>query len=102
MLLSFIQYECHSNDIQKATVEHIVRNEDSAMQVHTSLRLRPFSGRVPRPYNEVDYEKWRSNVEFLLKDTTQSDLYKSRKLLESLLIPAIDIVKHRNLPLMCI
>lgn len=71
-----------------------MRNEDSALQVHTSLRLRPFSRRVPRPNNEVDYEAWRSNVELLLKDTTQSDLYKSRKLLESLLSPAIDIVKH--------
>jgi len=71
-----------------------VRNEDSALQVHTSLRLRPFSGRSPRSNNEVDYETWRSNVELLLKDTTQSDLYKSRKLLESLLSPAIDIVKH--------
>lgn len=81
-------------EIQKVIVEHIVRNEDSALQVHTSLRLRPFSGRVPRPNNEVDYETWRSNVELLLKDTTQSDLYKSRKLLESLLPPAIDIVKH--------
>ncbi|KAJ8339479.1 hypothetical protein SKAU_G00362650 [Synaphobranchus kaupii] len=81
-------------DIQKVIVEHIVRNEDSAMQVHTSLRLRPFSGRCPRPNNEVDYETWRSNVELLLKDTKQSELYKSRKLLESLSSPAIDIVKH--------
>lgn len=81
-------------DIQKVIVEHIVRNEDSTLQVHTSLRFRPFSGRVPRPNNEVYYETWRSNVELLLKDTTQSDLYKSRKLLESLLSPAIDIVKH--------
>lgn len=81
-------------DIQKVIVEHIVRNEDSALQVHTSLRLRPFSGRSPHPNNEADYETWRSNVELLLKDTTQSDLYKSRKLLESLSSPAIDIVKH--------
>lgn len=81
-------------DVQKVIVEHIVRNEDSALQVHTSLRLRPFSERVPGPNNEVDYETWRSNVEFLLKDTTQSHLYKSRKLLESLLSPAIDVVKH--------
>lgn len=81
-------------DIQKVIVEHIIRNEDPALQVHTSLRLRPFSGRFPRPNNEVDYETWCSNVELLLKDTTQTDLYKSRKLLESLLSPAIDIVKH--------
>ncbi|XP_013855936.1 modulator of apoptosis 1, partial [Austrofundulus limnaeus] len=86
--------DVNPSDIQKVIVEHIVRNEDSALQVHTSLRLRPFSGRVPRPNSEVDYETWRSNVELLLKDMTQSDLYKSRKLLESLLSPAIDIVKH--------
>lgn len=81
-------------EIQKVIVEHIVRNEDSAMHVNTALRLRPFSGRLPRPNNEADYETWRSNVGLLLKDTRQSDLHKSRKLLESLLSPAIDIVKH--------
>ncbi|KAI3357325.1 hypothetical protein L3Q82_015770 [Scortum barcoo] len=69
-------------DIQKVIVEHIVRNGDPALQVHTSLRLRSFSGRCPRLNNEVDYETWCSNVELLLKDTT------------SLLSPAIDIVKH--------
>ncbi|KAK0146798.1 Tafazzin [Merluccius polli] len=81
-------------EIQKVIVEHIVRSEDSAMHVNTALRLRPFSGRLPRPNNEADYETWRSNVGLLLKDTRQSDLHKSRKLLESLLSPAIDIVKH--------
>ncbi|XP_037553079.1 uncharacterized protein LOC119429540 [Nematolebias whitei] len=84
-------------DIQKVIVEHIVRNEDSALQMHTSLRLRPFSGRVPCPNSEVDYETWRSCVELLLKDMTQSEPYKSRKLLGSLLSPAIDIVKHLTL-----
>nr|XP_055072450.1 zinc finger CCHC domain-containing protein 12-like [Misgurnus anguillicaudatus] len=81
-------------EIQKVIVEHIVRNEDSAMHVNTALRIRPFSGHLPRPNNEADYETWRSNVGLLLKDTRQSDLHKSRKLLESLLSPAIDIVKH--------
>jgi len=81
-------------EVQRVIVEHIVRNEESAMQIHTPLRLRPFSGRCPHPNNEVDYETWRSNVELLLKDTKQPDLYKSRKVLESLLSPAIDIVKH--------
>ena len=81
-------------EVQKVIVEHIVRNEDSSMQMHTPLRLRPFSGRCPQPNNEVDYETWRSNVELLLKDTKQSDLHKSRKLLESLSSPAINLVKH--------
>lgn len=77
--------------MQKVIVEHILRNEDTAVQMQTALRLRLFSGRCPRPNNEVDYETWRSNVELLLKDTKQPDL---SKLLESLSSPAIDIVKH--------
>lgn len=81
-------------EIQKMIVEHIVRNEDSAMQIHIPMRLRLFSGRCPYPNNEVDYETWRSNVELVLKDTKLSDLHKSRKLLESLSSPAIDIVRH--------
>ncbi|KAL0199310.1 hypothetical protein M9458_007850 [Cirrhinus mrigala] len=81
-------------EVQRVIVEHIVRNEESAMQFHAPLRLRPFSGRCPHPNNEVNYETWRANVELLLKDTKQPDLYKSRKLLESLSSPAIDIVKH--------
>lgn len=71
-----------------------MRNEDNALQMHPRLRLRLFSGRCPRPNNEVDYETWRSNVELFLKDTKQPDLHKSRRLLESLSAPAIDIVKH--------
>ena len=81
-------------EVQKVIVEHIVRNEESAMHIHAPMRLRLFSGRCPRPNNEVDYETWRSNVGLLLKDTKQSDLHKSRKLLDSLSSPAIDIVKH--------
>ena len=81
------------SELQKVVVEHIVKHEDLT-QTHSSMRLRPFSGRTPRPNNEVDYETWRSNADFLLKDTQQSDLHKSRKILESLLSPAVDIVKH--------
>lgn len=83
----------YPSELQKVVVEHIVKHEDSA-QAHASLRLRTFSGRKPRPNNEVDYETWRSNADFLLKDTQQTDLHKSRKILESLLSPAVDIVKH--------
>ena len=86
--------ELYPAELQKVVVEHIVKHEDSQAQSHASLRLRPFSGRSPRPNNEVDYETWRSNADFLLRDAQQSDLHKSRKMLESLLSPAIDIVKH--------
>lgn len=86
--------DLYPSDQQKIVVEHIVKHEDSTAQMHASLRLRPFSGRCPRPNNEVDYETWRSNAEFLLNDSQQSDLHKSRRILESLLSPAVDIVKN--------
>nr|XP_008283279.1 PREDICTED: uncharacterized protein LOC103359624 [Stegastes partitus] len=89
-----LKLDVNPPELQRVIVEHIVRSEDTAAQVHTSFRLRPFSGRRPCPTNEVDYETWRSNVELLLKDVKQSNLHKSRKLLESLSSPAIDIVKH--------
>lgn len=79
--------------IQRYVVEHIVKSDDSAAHLSTP-RLRSFSGRVPRPQNESDYEAWRSGVELLLKDPAVSDLQRSRRILESLLLPAADMVRH--------
>lgn len=63
--------DLYSSELQKVVVEHIVKHEDSATQAHSYLRLRPFSGRSPRPNNEVDYETWRSNAgKFKFKNTT--------------------------------
>ena len=73
-------------------VEHIMKNDDAAM--HTSQRLRTFSGRTPRPQHETDYETWCSGVSLLLKDPAVSDLQRSRKIFDSLLPPAADMVKH--------
>lgn len=73
-------------------VEHIVKNDDSSL--HFTQRLRAFSGRSPRPQTESDYDTWRSGVELLLKDPAMSDLQRSRKIFDSLLPPAADMVKH--------
>ncbi|KAK0148985.1 Paraneoplastic antigen Ma1 [Merluccius polli] len=81
-------------DIQRVVVEHIVRNADAFPPVHTSNRLRSFSGKCPHPNSEVDYETWRANVELILKNPAISDLHRARKILESLLSPAADIVKQ--------
>lgn len=80
--------------IQKVVVEHIVRTNDTAPLHHTSFRLRSFSGKVPRPVNEPDFDTWRASVDLLLTDPSISDLHKTRKILDSLLPPAADIVKH--------
>nr|XP_055032034.1 uncharacterized protein LOC129420903 [Misgurnus anguillicaudatus]XP_055032035.1 uncharacterized protein LOC129420903 [Misgurnus anguillicaudatus]XP_055032037.1 uncharacterized protein LOC129420903 [Misgurnus anguillicaudatus] len=79
--------------VQRVVVEHVVRTSDMTTQ-HSSLRLRSFSGKIPRPPNEPDFETWRANVEFLLDDPSVSDLSRTRRILDSLLPPAADVIKH--------
>lgn len=86
----------HDEDIQppevkRYLVEHIMKAEESA---YHHQRLRVFSGRLPRPANEADYETWNSGVGLLLKDPSVSDLQRSRRIVESLLPPAADMLKH--------
>lgn len=80
-------------EIQKVVVEHIVRREDVSSHLQSPARLRFFSGKTPRPNNEADYDTWRSHVELLLNDPSISPLQISRKILESLLSPAADVVR---------
>lgn len=78
--------------IQKVIVEHVIRSE-STTSSSSQLRMRTFSGRMPRPNGEVEYETWRTQVDLLLTDSSLSDAHKVRKILESLLSPAADVVK---------
>ena len=71
-----------------------MRNADVSSPACTSMRLQSFSGKCPHPNNEADYDTWRTNVELMLKDRAISDLHRVRKILESLLSPAADIVKQ--------
>lgn len=81
--------------VQRVVVEHVVRTSDVTAQ-HTSLRLRSFSGKIPRPPNEPDFDAWRASVKFLLDDPSVSDLSRTRRILDSLLPPAADVIKHVN------
>lgn len=81
-------------EVQRYVVEHIVKGEDTAMHTRLSHRLRVFSGRVPRPSHEVDYDTWHSGADLVMKDPAISDIQRSRLILDSLLPPAADIVKH--------
>ncbi|KAL1254367.1 hypothetical protein QQF64_016596 [Cirrhinus molitorella] len=78
--------------IQRVVVEHVIRNESAHSPLRQS-RIRTFSGRIPKPNGEVDYETWRTQVDLLLSDLSSSDSQKVRMILESLLSPAADIVK---------
>lgn len=81
-------------EVQKLVVEHIIRGGENATRAHSSLKLRTFSGKIPRPNNESDYDTWRSHVELILKDTSMPDLQKSFRIRESILPPASDVVKR--------
>ena len=73
-------------------VEHFVKSDE--LNLRSSHKLRMFSGRMPRPQHEVDYDTWRSGVDLILRDPVISELQRSRYILDSLLPPAADIVKH--------
>lgn len=85
---SLSQTEMNPPEIQKVVVEHVVKTDTVP-----AFRLRPFSGKIPKPANETDYETWRSHIELLLADPNLAPLQITRRILESLLPPAADVVK---------
>ena len=91
--LSLSHAEINPPEIQKVVVEHIVRTEELTTHSIPTLRLRPFSGKTPKPEKESDYESWRSHIELLLADVNLPPVQVTRKIIESLLSPAADVVK---------
>lgn len=87
------QTDLVSPEVQRIVVEHVVKTTEKTSNGHSTLRLRAFSGRNPRPYPEADYETWRSHVDLMMGDTSLSNLEKTRKILESLLTPASDVIR---------
>lgn len=93
--IQYLPYEHLSTpEIQKVVVEHVVKSSDLPHHYQGNTRLRPFSGRIPCPSAESDYDTWRSNVEFFLADPTMSATHTTRKMAESLFPPAATMVKH--------
>lgn len=80
--------------VQRMVVEHVVRNSEGLIQSTTPGQLHAFSGKSLRPNNEVDYDTWRSSVEVLIKDPSVSDLHCAHRILDSLLPPASEMIKH--------
>ncbi|KAK2879333.1 hypothetical protein Q8A73_005096 [Channa argus] len=80
-------------EVQRVVVEHIVKSTDPISQLHSSVKLRPFSGRVPCPNFEVDYETWRCSIEFYIADPTIASSQLVRKIVDSLLPPASSVLR---------
>ena len=91
--VSLSRHDLNPPEIQRVVVEHIVRRDDISSHSLVPFRLRAFSGKCPKPSSEADFETWRSHIEFLLADPSLSPLNVTRRILESLLSPAADVVK---------
>lgn len=73
-------------DLNPPEIQSCCRTHSQEARAHTC-------GKIPRPSSEADYDTWRSHLELIMKDPALCDLQRSRKIIESLLGPAADIVK---------
>lgn len=80
-------------EVQRVVVEHIVKSAEISSQLHSPAKLRISSGKVACPNYEVDYETWRTSVDFYLTDPTVSHSQLVRRIVDSLLPPAANVVK---------
>lgn len=79
------------SEIQRIVVEHVIKNDTSATSsIQGSKWLKSFSGRIPRPAGEADFETWCLHVQLMFQDRLPIDVQR-RKILESLLPPASDV-----------
>lgn len=80
-------------EVQRVVVELIVKSSKISSHFHSSCKLKQFSGWLPQPTFEVDYETWCNSVEFCLKDPTIPDSQVVKKIVESLASPAANVIK---------
>lgn len=80
-------------EVQRVVVEHIVKSTDIASHFYSPAKLRSFSGKVSCPHYEVDYDTWRTSLHFYLTDPTVSHSQLVRRIVDSLLPPAANVVK---------
>ncbi|XP_070398839.1 zinc finger CCHC domain-containing protein 12-like [Nothobranchius furzeri] len=80
-------------EVQRVIVEHIVKSSEVIPPPTSQYRLKPFSGRVPHPSFETDYDTWRSSVVLCINDPSLTKSQIVRRIVESLSAPAASIVK---------
>ncbi|KAK7906943.1 hypothetical protein WMY93_015555 [Mugilogobius chulae] len=91
--ISLSGHDLNPPEIQRVVVEHIVRKDDFTAQSLSPLRLRTFSGKSPKPAHEADYDSWKTQIELLNADPSLAPMHITRRIIESLLPPAADLVK---------
>lgn len=91
--ITLSDHDLNPPQFHRVVVEHVMSRDDVNLQPLSSLRLRSFSGKLPKPQHEADYDSWRSQIELLNADPSLAPLHVTRRILESLLPPAADLVK---------
>lgn len=61
-------------DIQRIIVEHVIKNDNAIASNHAFKRLRPFSGKLPKPPSEANFQTWSLHVELMIQDQTPTDV----------------------------
>lgn len=84
-------------EVKKMVVEHVITDREKPSTVGRR-KLRLFSGKKPVPAGEVSFATWRIQVQQLIDESEVADAEKRRCIVDSLLMPALNLV--RNLPLM--
>uniref|UniRef100_A0A8C8RTU7 Paraneoplastic antigen Ma-like C-terminal domain-containing protein n=1 Tax=Pelusios castaneus TaxID=367368 RepID=A0A8C8RTU7_9SAUR len=74
-------------DMQHLLLERVLRSTSDV-----KFKLKCFSGTSPRPSGEVDYFTWRAQAKEMMEDSEIADKVKRRKIIESLLPPALKVV----------
>ncbi|XP_058886772.1 uncharacterized protein LOC117407161 isoform X1 [Acipenser ruthenus] len=83
------------SDVQKVVVEHVVKTaSEGAFLNNVRYKLKCFSGTASKPSSEADYETWRIQIRQVIKDVDLTANAKRRKLLESLLPPALNVALY--------
>ena len=82
-------------EIKKMVVEHVITDREKPSTV-SRRKLRLFSGKKPVPAGEVSFVTWRIQVQQLIDGTEIADAEKRRCIADSLLLPALNLI--RNLP----
>lgn len=77
-------------DIQRVVVEHVVNTANEYKVNSSNYKVKSFSGATSMD-NEAEYEIWRLQIRQVVNDSDLTESAKKRKLLESLLPPALNV-----------
>lgn len=95
--ISLSRSDLNPPEIERVVVEHVMRTDDLSLRSALAYKPRPFSGRTPKPENEIDYETWSAQIRLLMTDVNLPPIQITRQILDSLRSPAAEVVRGLQL-----